>query len=116
MYNPRQRHACIAAQRATVALVTLFLFASLSPDARAAAKTWTNQTSSGTFQTTGNWSPTGAPGTGDDVSFTNNFTYTINWIASATNKTASFTSGVVTQNFNGTNTWAITSAAYTIGD
>src|SRR5437660_827549 len=98
MHNPRQRHASIAAQRATVAFVTLFFLAVASPDARAAAKTWINQTSSGTFQTSGNWSPTGAPGTGDDVTFTNAFTYTINWIASATNKTASFTSGVVTQN------------------
>src|SRR5258706_7610494 len=101
MHNPRQRHACIVAQRAIVAFVTLLLFAVASPDARAAAKTWTNQTSSGTFQTTGNWSPTGVPGTGDDVQFTNNFTYTVNWFASATNTSAGFTSGVVTQNLNG---------------
>src|SRR6266404_998980 len=116
MHNPRQRHACIVAQRATVAFLTLFFLAVASPDARAAAKTWTNQTSSGTFQTSGNWNPASAPGTVDDLQFTNNFTYTINWIASATNKTAGFTSGVVTQNFNGTNTWAITGSAYTIGD
>src|SRR6266478_4385728 len=115
MTNSRQRHASIVAPRATVAFLTLFFLAVASPDARAAAKTWINQTSSGTFQTSGNWSPTGIPGTGDAVTFTNNFTYTVNWFASATNTSAGFTSGVVTQNFNGTNTWAITGSDYTIG-
>src|SRR5258708_2221633 len=115
MRNSRQRPASIVAQRATVAFVMLSLFAVACPNAHAAAKTWTNQTSSGTYQTGGNWNPAATPASGDDLTFTNNFAYTVNWSGSATAKSASFSSGVVTQNIGAANTWTLTSG-YSIGD
>src|SRR5438309_5138583 len=78
MHNSRQRHASIVAQRATVAFVTLFLLALLSPDISwAVNKTWTNQVDS-TVNNNNGWASTGSPVSGDNVYFTNSFGGTVN--------------------------------------
>jgi len=78
-----------------------------------ATKTWTGVT--GTWTTAGNWSPSGAPGTGDDVVFpSGTYSVTVNGNVNCANFTVTATSGTVTFLSSGANTISVSGGSFTL--
>jgi len=76
-------------------------------------KTWTGVT--GNWTTGTNWSPAGAPGTGDDVVFpSGTYSVTVNGTVTCANFTVTATSGTVTFLSSGGNTISVSGGSFTL--